>query len=304
MKRFFLTINSILFFYSFLLSQKVEVVVLGIAQDAGFPQANCQKSCCSNPNNKSKVASLAVVDLDRKEFYLLDCTSDFREQLDMASKYIGEASKLPKAIFLTHAHIGHYLGLIHLGREVINASNLPIYAMPRMCYFIRNNAPWEMLVSQKNIDLKELSSDHQVDLSDQLSITPIMVPHRDEYSETVGFIVRSRKESLLYIPDIDKWEKWDFDIKDLIRQVDYALLDGTFYQEGEYTEGKMADISHPFVEESMEHFSDLSPLDKSKIHFIHLNHTNLLFNKHSRAYQNLYEKGFNVASEGISFLLK
>ncbi|MDC3256451.1 hypothetical protein OAU93_03515, partial [bacterium] len=26
--------------------QSVELIVLGIAQDAGFPQAACQKSCC------------------------------------------------------------------------------------------------------------------------------------------------------------------------------------------------------------------------------------------------------------------
>jgi pyrroloquinoline quinone biosynthesis protein B len=249
------------------------------------------------------VASLAVVDLDRDEYYLLDCTPDFREQIAIASKYIGRVNELPKAIFLTHAHIGHYLGLVQLGKEVINSSLLPIYAMPRMKSFIENNAPWEMLVSQKNIDLKSMSADQQVKLSEDLSIIPLIVPHRDEYSETVGFLIKARRESLLYIPDIDKWEKWSTDITELIGQVDYALLDGTFYQDGELPGRNMKDIPHPFVEESMQHFSKLSALDKSKVHFIHLNHTNPLLDKKSKAFKEVYLKGFNVAIEGISFLL-
>ena len=42
------------------------VMVLGVAQDAGYPQANCNKKCCKNaweyPEKRKFVSCLALVD--------------------------------------------------------------------------------------------------------------------------------------------------------------------------------------------------------------------------------------------------
>jgi pyrroloquinoline quinone biosynthesis protein B len=53
------------------LAQEPFVLVLGIAQDGGFPQANCQKKCCKSvwANKKARqfVNSIVLVDPISKE---------------------------------------------------------------------------------------------------------------------------------------------------------------------------------------------------------------------------------------------
>ena len=134
-------------------------------------------------------------------------------------------------------------------------------------------------------------------LNERIKIIPFLVPHRDEFSETIGYEITINNKSLIFIPDIDKWEKWETNITELIKKVDYAFLDATFYKNGELKRD-MSEIPHPFVEESMELFSSLSDADKQKIHFIHFNHTNPLLIEESSAQKEVFEKGFNLAKEG------
>ena len=42
--------------------------------------------------------------------------------------------------------MGHYSGLMHLGREAANTSKVPVYAMPRMLEFLAKNGPWNQLL--------------------------------------------------------------------------------------------------------------------------------------------------------------
>ena len=277
------------------------LVVLGIAQDAGYPQAGCEKECCaayySGREEKKQVTSLALVDRKNKQYWLFEATPDIAAQLKNLQDYLPAVDYIPDGIFITHAHIGHYIGLMQLGREAMGAKDIPVWVMPRMDSFIRNNGPWSQLVSLNNIRLKKLAADSTVNPSPAFSVTPIKVPHRDEFSETVGFIIQSEKKKLLFIPDIDKWEKWDKDIAALIQQVDVALLDGTFYKNGELPGRDMKEVPHPFVEESLQKFSGLSSADKKKIIFIHFNHTNPLLKKSSDEKENVKANGFLVAEE-------
>ena len=107
----------------------------------------------------------------------------------------------------------------------------------------------------------------------------------------------------MFIPDIDKWQKWDRDIKQMVKQHDYLFLDGTFYKDGELPGRNMSEVPHPFVQESMELFKDLSSAEKQKIWFIHFNHTNPLIDKSSNEYKEVKSKGFNVAVEGFRITL-
>lgn len=168
--------------------------------------------------------------------------------------------------------------------------------MPRMHDFLGSNGPWDQLVELGNIQLHSMKADSAMQWTPRLKISPFLVPHRDEYSETVGFLLEGPEKSLLYIPDIDKWKKWDQSIIELIRKSDYALLDATFYDERELSHGRMEDIPHPFVLESMALFDSLSATDRKKIFFIHLNHTNPLLNENSEEYRLVLEKGYNVAT--------
>jgi len=266
----------------------IHLVVLGIAQDAGYPQADCKKSCCADlwesKRNRKMVSCLGVRDPATKKVYLFDATPDIKDQLQLLKNADTTQYQLG-GVFLTHAHMGHYTGLMQLGREAIGASKIPTYVMPRMSNYLTNNGPWSQLVSTQNISLRPLADRKEIAISKLLSVEPLMVPHRDEYSETVGFVISGKKSKILFIPDIDKWEKWEVDINEWITQVDYAFLDGTFYRNGEIWGRDMSQIPHPFISESMDRFGELSQTDKNKVHFIHLNHTNPLLNKSSDEYQ-------------------
>ena len=275
------------------------VMVLGVAQDAGYPQMNCKKECCKqaweNPELQRTTSCLAIIDPISKEQWIIDATPNIKEQLQILKQKTG-TEKLD-GILLTHAHMGHYTGLMHFGREVMGTDNLPVFAMPKMKTFLEGNGPWSQLVKLENINIKALKSDSAFSLNERIKIKPFLVPHRDEFSETVGYEILINNKSLIFIPDIDKWEKWESDISDLIQKVDYAFLDATFYKNGELKRD-MSEIPHPFVEESMDLFSQLSEKDKQKVHFIHFNHTNPLLIEGSAAQKEVFEKGFNLAKEG------
>ncbi|MBS1511304.1 MAG: pyrroloquinoline quinone biosynthesis protein PqqB [Bacteroidetes bacterium] len=283
---------------------EISIVVLGIAQDAGYPQAGCTKACCNaywqGKERKKLVTCLALVDRSTNQFWLFDATPDIAAQLHTLQNYLPEKNNYsPAGIFLTHAHIGHYTGLMHLGREVMNATAIPVWAMPRMDSFLRNNGPWNQLVQLKNIRLMPLHNDSTVTLNNALTVTPFLVPHRDEYSETVGYKISSSNKKILFIPDINKWQQWNKNIAGEIQQCDVAFIDGTFYQSGELPGRNMSEIPHPFVEETMQLLDHLPITEKNKIRFIHFNHTNPLIKNKSTAKNAVKAKGYGVAEEGM-----
>jgi len=246
-------------------------MVLGIAQDGGIPQAGCRKSCCTSGRHE-RVASLGVVDPASHRWWLIDATPDFPSQL---AAMAAEAPACSLAgIFLTHAHIGHYTGLMHLGREAMGARGMPVWAMPRMRDFLTANGPWGQLVTLANIELRPLAADSTIALGDSLRVTPFRVPHRDEYSETVGFRINGPRGAVVYLPDIDKWERWDRRIEDVTAGASAAYLDGTFFDAAELPGRDMREIPHPFIVESLSRFATLPAAERKHIQFIHLNHTN------------------------------
>ena len=279
------------------------IYVLGVAQDGGYPQAGCLNKCCIGPKKKPElrrwVSSIAIVDNAKNRCWIFDATPDFREQLQMINDVTASENPVNIAgIFLTHAHVGHYTGLAHLGLEVMGANKIPVYAMPRMMNFLTDNGPWSQLVTKKNIIVEPLQDGVIININDQIKITPFLVPHRDEYSETVGFDISGPNKSVLFIPDIDKWELWQKDIVVEIERNDYLFLDATFFDGTELPGRNMSQIPHPFVVESMQLFANLSIKEKQKIHFIHFNHTNPLYQPGSNAKKVLNNAGFQVAEQG------
>lgn len=275
------------------------LIVLGTVQDGGSPHIGCNKECCRdlflNPDENRKVVSLGLVDPEYNKKYIIDATPDFPEQMKILKIYSESTKETPDAIFLTHAHIGHYTGLMYLGKEAMSSDNIPVYAMPRMKTFLEQNGPWDQLVKMKNISIKEMNNEVKVKLTPNLSVTPFLVPHRDEFSETVGFVITGPNKKVLFIPDIDKWEKWETDIIEGIAKVDYAFLDATFFDGEEIYNRDMSEIPHPFIIESMTKFERLPAEEKQKIYFIHLNHTNPALNPNSPQTKQILENGFNVA---------
>jgi pyrroloquinoline quinone biosynthesis protein B len=282
----------------------VYFMILGNVQDAGSPQIGCEKNCCKNliqkPDPNRKVSSLGLIDYTNKKTWLIDATPDIVTQNTKLQQKAGFGSdRKPDGIFLTHAHIGHYSGLMYLGREAWNTQNLLVYAMPKMTSFLESNGPWSLLVKLKNIELKKIQDGQNVELNKQLKITPLLVPHRDEFSETVGFLIEGPKKSMLYIPDIDKWEKWNQSIEKWINSVDIALIDATFFDGKELKNREMKEVPHPCAVETMELLKGMSIEHRNKVWFTHLNHTNPLLNPKSKEHKMVEEAGMHVAYMGL-----
>ncbi len=275
----------------------VRAVVLGIAQDGGVPHIGCRQERCEaarrDPSRRERVASLGLVDGDRR--FLIDATPDLPSQV--ASLDPGRPASRPivDGILLTHAHIGHYTGLMYLGREALGAQGVPVWATPRMARFLRGNGPWSQLVALGNIAVKEMEPGREMALTERLRVTPLLVPHRDELSDTVGFRIQGPSRALLYIPDIDKWERWDRGLPEEVAGVDWALLDGTFEDPAEVPGRSRAEIPHPLVGETVARLRP--PPRRAQVLFIHLNHTNRLLGDEA-AVRALGAKGFAVARDG------
>ena len=282
------------------------IYILGVAQDAGFPQAGCYKPHCmpgwNDPEKKINATSLGLIDPTSKKKYIFEATPNFPEQLFLLEQEAPSDDFSLNGIFITHAHIGHYTGLMYLGREAMGAHGLPIYVMPKMEQYLRENGPWSQLIALNNISLMPLRNDRS-EVLNNLKVTPFLVPHRDEFSETVGYSIQGPKKTALFIPDINKWSQWKENILERIQLVDYALIDATFYDNNELPGRDMSKIPHPFVVETMATLSLLPREQREKVWFIHMNHTNPLLNSNSDQAQEVRAQGFNIASTGLRLKL-
>ena len=289
---------------------EISLLVLGVAQDGGKPQiGNPDDPAWVDPARRRLATSLALIDRRDEEpkRWLFEATPDIKEQLHRLNKAapVSISTKL-SGVFLTHAHIGHYVGLMMFGHEAAGAENMRVYAMPRMAEFLEKNGPWSQLVRYENIFLAIMEDGAPEDIAKDISVTPFIVPHRQEFSEVVGFKIDGPIRSAIFLPDIDAWEDWDDDgvrIEDKIAEVDVAFLDATFFADGEIPGRDMSGFPHPFVTHSMQRFDPLAPTEKSKINFIHMNHTNPLHNADGHEQKTLEDAGFNIAAEGDEICL-
>ncbi|MEO8071992.1 MAG: MBL fold metallo-hydrolase [Acidobacteriota bacterium] len=300
MKKLLLIFIFILAAISVIKAESPYVVVLGIGQDAGVPQIGCETPFCKkawkNPKIRRMVSSIALVNPDTNERWVFDATPDFPAQFEVLKEVTSDYSNNLAGIFLTHAHIGHYTGLMYLGRESMNSKDVKVFAMPGMKTMLETNALWSQLVNIKNIAISPLIENEPIKLNENLKVEPFLVPHRDEFSETVGYKIISNSKSLIFIPDIDKWQKWNQKLEEVVKLNDYVFIDGTFYQDGEINR-PMSEVPHPFVSETMELLKNLPAKDKAKVFFIHFNHTNPLVQNDKKKLREVKSKGFNVAFE-------
>ena len=292
------------------------VLVLGTAQDAGLPQIGCRQERCltagRDASRRRLVSSLMLCDPRTSNRWLFDASPDLREQIANAADHppgrgvaatAGPRPPLFEGIFLSHAHIGHYTGLMFLGRESYGAKRVPTWATARMGGFLRDNDPWGQLVRLQQIELRELKPDVSVALEPDIGVVALTVPHRDELSDTVAFVLSGPTRKLLYLPDIDKWDRWERRIEEAIAAVDVALLDGTFFADGEIPGRAMSEIPHPFIVESIARFAALPESERDKIWFTHLNHSNPAADQGGKAAEQVRAAGMHMATDMQIFAL-
>jgi len=288
------------------------VRVLGTVQDGGLPHAACYCPRCErarrDPSKARRIASLGVIVPDGGRRFLGDATPDIRSQLDALRDGDAEAPDRSRrrpvdGVLLTHAHIGHYLGLAFFGFEAAHTERVPVFCTPSLAVFLRDNAPWDQLVRLENVVLRELPDGQTLQLDPELSVTVLRVPHRDEYADTVGFVLRGPRRSLLYVPDTDSWDRWDPPVTEHLDGIDVAILDGTFYSSGELPGRDVATIGHPLIESSMDLLDPLVRSGKLAVYFTHLNHSNPALDDDGEALRVIRRRGFHVTREGQEFPL-
>ncbi|RME52179.1 MAG: pyrroloquinoline quinone biosynthesis protein PqqB [Caldilineae bacterium] len=278
----------------------VEAILLGAAQDGGVPQAGCSCPRCqaaqADPRRSRWVVSLGLVDRTAGQSWIVDATPDFRQQWGLLHRMAPDCSLA--GILLTHAHLGHYTGLLHLGKEAWNTHQLPVYASPSMCRFLQGNAPWRQLVEHGNILLHPLAAEQTYPLSKDLRVTPMPVPHRSEWSDVWAYVVAGPTGRLFFCPDIDDWELWPYDLGHFLRAMDAALLDGCFFDGAELPGRDMTQIPHPLAVDTARRVAvarDAGLL--CDVRLVHLNHTNPLWDPGpERAW--LREQGLDIAERG------
>jgi pyrroloquinoline quinone biosynthesis protein B len=282
--------------------QQLFIVILGIMQDAGLPHIGCLCRNCQKAFNSPEFvqfsASIGIVDnrLQPPLVWLVDATPDIKYQINMLSAYLGRRPTHPKrlrqpaGIFLTHGHMGHTSGLLQLGPEGMNVSQLPVYGKNSLIQQIRSAKLWRPLVN--NLNLIPLVPSKAIKLSKDFEITPFEVNHRDEtLTGTLCYLLSGNGKRYLYIPDIDHWQGFSNTMQ-VIGDVDVAIVDATFFRSDEVP--NQAFVSHPLVSETIEFWQAYD----TEIILTHINHSNPILNEHSDARQSIKSKRISVAKTG------
>ncbi len=284
--------------------------VLGTVQDGGLPHAACTCIRCAdarrNPDRRRHVASLAVIIDDLA--YVIDATPDFPEQIhelrEVGPPVDGKVDRAPvDGILLTHAHMGHYTGLAYLGFEVTHSRGIPVFCTPSLANFLRTSGPWSQLVDLGNIEIRESVAGQSFDLPGSVEITPVPVPHRDEFADTVGFVLQGSRSTVLYVPDTDNWESWDPPVVERLAGIDIAIVDGTFFSADELPGRRVSEIGHPLIRSSLDLLEPLVRSGKTQVYFTHLNHSNPALDPDGEALREIERRGFHVLRDGDEFPL-
>ena len=279
----------------------IELIVLGIAQDGGVPHLGCQKDCCISARRDGTrlgPSCLAIVDHRSGATLLVEATPAIEEQLSLLREITGLGNKGRRAIdslLLTHAHIGHYTGLIQFGREVASTDAIDVYCTERMGSFLEQNGPWSQLIELKQIVVTKVEHGILTEVMPGVKVRAISVKHRDEFSDTVAWRIEGPNKTVLFCPDIDRWEGET--LEKLIEEVDICYLDATFYDGRELPGRDLSEIPHPPMVVTMEILQESALREPGRFRFIHLNHSNpALFDAKIR--NEVEKKGFRVAEIG------
>ncbi len=276
--------------------------MLGIAQDGGRPQAGCSKSCCIglSPSEHSYPTSLGII--SDNNLHIIDVTRHLANQL----QYLD--NRVPTEVWLTHAHFGHVDGLGLFGRETMNVRGVKLHVSKSMAELIHQTPNWNLMIEQGVFVIQEMT-DRQIEQQPGFSITPLLVPHRGELSDTHAFIIRGENKSLLYLPDHDSWDETLALYKmNTIREwltslnVDIALIDGTFWSSDELSSRNQASVPHPPIKQTIEMLGYKQHGDPDII-FFHLNHTNPVYDEWSEEYTQVVEMGWSIAKQGMRFTI-
>ncbi len=288
----------------------VAVTILGTAQDGGVPQPGCMLPCCRTENGEARrvrhPVALGLTDATGTR-HLFEASRALAGQDELWGKADGRDLTSLRSLWLTHGHLGHIDGLGLFGCEAMAMKDIELFCSQSMLELLKNSPTLNRLLTDNNLIPTTFDSGETIQTIG-FSVETLLVPHRDDHTDTHAFIIGGDDSSLLFLPDHDSWgETLQLHSCDNPRQwfsrlgVDVVLIDGTFWSEQEVG-GRAASIGHPPVSQTIELLGERREGDPRVI-FIHLNHSNPLHDKNSEEYAALVKLGWEIAEQGTTFTL-
>ncbi|MGI9586307.1 MAG: MBL fold metallo-hydrolase [Acidimicrobiia bacterium] len=270
----------------------IRLIVLGSGQDGGTPQFGSPGAVGSDRS----ASSVALVVSDGPVL-LFDASPDIRSQARLLPTR-GPDDQPVDAVFVTHAHMGHYAGLLHFGKEAAATSNIPLFAPDSVVTFLEANEPWATLFNDGHLESFPL--DHGTATVEDIEVQAIPVPHRPDFSSTCAFTVSVQGDPwILYVPDIDSWDLWPEASTELARHP-VCLIDATFSDQAELPRRDFSDFPHPLVWDTINRFAEIATT--TRLILTHINHSNALGDPDSAIALQAKSRGFEVAVDGMEIV--
>ncbi len=304
----------------------MRIIVLGAAAGGGFPQWNCNTEHCrltrgDSARAFSRTQSSVAVTADGKNFALLNCSPDLRQQINQTEPLHpreGLRSSPIKAVVLTNGDVDHIAGLLTM-RE---SEPFRLYASDRVQAILADNPIFNVLnPDYVKRDTFELSSPFKVTdaagVPLGLEIEPFAVPGKvalfmedqsrgvnfgTREGDTIGLHVRSLhgNAAFHYIPGCAGLPD---DLKRRLDGADLVLFDGTLFRDdemitagvGHKTGARMGHISMDGEDGSLAAFRDVAAERKV---YIHINNTNPVLIEDSPERRIVEDAGWQVSYDG------
>lgn len=155
---------------------------LGTADSGGVPSHNCTCQICQEYRSKGHInlATSAYIECDNGEIILLDAGVE-----NIASQFDG---RIIKAVFLTHFHADHAVGLLRL-RYTQN---------PILCYHPKDEHGFaDLFKNKRSIEYIENRAFEAITLNETRFI-PIPLFHS---KNTTGYLIQSKRKTIAYLTD-------------------------------------------------------------------------------------------------------
>ena len=183
----------------------MEIKFLGTSDSAGIPSHNCNCSICQEYRKigKQNFATSAFIESINGEIILLDAGIE-----NIATIFNGKSIK---AIFLTHFHPDHALGLLRLRYSSDSID----------CYHPKDEQGFADLFKHKKAINYKINTPFTPIKVNELSFTPIPLKHS---KNTTGYLIQSENKTIAYLTDCAGIEKESLDFL-LSKEIDECYID-------------------------------------------------------------------------------
>ena len=103
--------------------------------------------------------------------------------------------------------------------------------------------------------------------------------------------------------DMDHWNVWERPLEEVLKSVDYAFLDGSFFSPEELPNRDLSKIKHPLITQTIDLLLDFVRTGSCRVYFTHLNHSNLVLDADGEKRRWVESQGFFVADDGLELEL-